>query len=818
MKVRRSDGAAVQLPPVSSNPQLPNPRTQLKLSEGRSESNSEAAHYFAFCSYCPVSTYTPMQEIKMPLSFTENMPSVSQTAPTLDMSPCDLLTVPCLTCNKKMHARSVRHHKALHRALVVLLYRAGKLPVSLLSLRLRRRSIISKRMRSKKWSPLELQKIDFAYELVKSNRMSMWPFISEKPIVCSEEVPLSLELPGDACIKSLGICQDRNALWKSEMEDAYVFVDSYGGQSNTWFIGLFDGFHGMSAAQFASKELPILILEQLIMAGHSYSLSDQERAYLSRFDLLFPKSTNTESHIVPSSSTTAKNKGTKDHRYGSIHLAFTKAFWKMDRMLRLGRNESSKIRWSGCAVTTCLIEPAASQSPSTTEASEGSSENNSEANTCEIGTLHIANAGDVHAILCKNGKGYRLTGNHSTSNRKECKRILQTGGTISKNERHGLVEGLIQSTRGLGYHGDPKLKKYIVPIPYTASVPIDSSCQFLVLASSGFWKVLNMREVVSISLQMLSFYFGSFHTDSKRKENSSFIHSSHVTLPLDEQNIDRRASIIHLLEEFSQEGHEDALMSIERLFEELLIGKKHGSNRESIERLLMHFAVKKEHGTIWKAMHHLLENIAAKEEHKISIENVVDELPPDEEYDSSTSTESLLEDHISNEEHSEDRTSVDNFSEKPLQEVKDNRTSIESFSEELLTKEEYSDDKLAVIRVAEELSPTEELNDHYSQENITKESKNLQNSVSLSSEPIGTSSPERVAIETPYDDAYIMIQGENIEATRKEPLEIQYETLANTISERLVETAKQAGACDNITVLILLLPGCAKSCSVEEQK
>ncbi|XP_069783880.1 protein phosphatase 2C-like domain-containing protein 1 [Narcine bancroftii] len=111
----------------------------------------------------------------------------------------------------------------------------------------------------------------------------------------------------------------------------------------------------------------------------------------------------------------------------------------------------------------------------------------------------------------KNGKGYRLTGNHSTSNQKEHKPILQIGGKITKNKQRGLVEGIIRSTRGLGYHGDPKLKTAIEPIPYTVTIPVDFSCQFL-LASSGFWKVLNSHEVVSITLQMLSLHFGCFST------------------------------------------------------------------------------------------------------------------------------------------------------------------------------------------------------------------------------------------------------------------------------------------------------------------
>ncbi|GCB80442.1 hypothetical protein scyTo_0018121 [Scyliorhinus torazame] len=281
----------------------------------------------------------------------------------------------------------MRHHRALHRTLHMLQYRAGSRPVSLLSLRLRRHCIIAKKIRSKKFSPLDLQNIDFAYEMVKSNRLHNWPYFIENPIVCNEELPLPLRLPSTACVKSLGIWQDRNALWKTQMEDAYVFTDCYGGRSNAWFIGVFDGFHGKAAAQFTSKDLPALILEQLVRAGHPYTLSTKQRAQLLIHNPLFHPGT------TPPSPVASQSKGANDHSYASIHVAFAKAFWKMDKVLLLGRNESSNVRWSGCTVATCLLEPASSPPRSTSGVDGSSAQSLLEDNVCEIGTLHIANAG-----------------------------------------------------------------------------------------------------------------------------------------------------------------------------------------------------------------------------------------------------------------------------------------------------------------------------------------------------------------------------------------------------------------------------------------
>ncbi|GCB80441.1 hypothetical protein scyTo_0018120 [Scyliorhinus torazame] len=159
----------------------------------------------------------------------------------------------------------------------------------------------------------------------------------------------------------------------------------------------------------------------------------------------------------------------------------------------------------------------------------------------------------------------------------------------------------------------------------------------------------------------------------------------------------------------------------------------------------------------------------------------------------------------------EDKTTMENFPEKhlPENEVRDNRFFIEHSSEALLTREKYNDDKITVTPVAEVASHTENSNGYLNQANITKKTMK-QKSVT-----IDLTASEDIDIEKLYKEAYLMNQEESSEESSQEETderqEIQYETLANTISKRLVETAKQAGACDNITVLIVLLPGCAKS-------
>ncbi|XP_033021821.1 protein phosphatase 2C-like domain-containing protein 1 [Lacerta agilis] len=149
-------------------------------------------------------------------------------------------------------------------------------------------------------------------------------------------------------------------------------------------------------------------------------------------------------------------------------------------------------------------------------------DDNSSALTEEkFGLMHIANIGNVHAVLCKNGKSYWVTKEHSTYSREERIRVLKNGGSISSNEPKGLIEGLIKSTRGLGYHGNPKLKNTVIPVPHTISFPVDDSCQFLILASNGLWEVLDKSEAVLLTLTMFSAYLEKYQRSQLKKTRMS---------------------------------------------------------------------------------------------------------------------------------------------------------------------------------------------------------------------------------------------------------------------------------------------------------
>lgn len=143
---------------------------------------------------------------------------------------------------------------------------------------------------------------------------------------------------------AVALGEDRNPPWRRDMEDVSVLINNYGGKEGTSFFGVFDGFHGGNSAELAASELSILLLEQLIKLDSSFSLASEQRDFLSRMETLF------ERDAPPS---TDMGTATKDLQ---MKQAFITAFAHMDRILGLGRNETSRFRWSGCTTVICIVD------------------------------------------------------------------------------------------------------------------------------------------------------------------------------------------------------------------------------------------------------------------------------------------------------------------------------------------------------------------------------------------------------------------------------------------------------------------------------
>ncbi|NWX20082.1 PP2D1 protein, partial [Aegotheles bennettii] len=457
----------------------------------------------------------------------------------LENNDSKLFSVFCSACQQTIYPYHLLYHKKAHKAPALLSFDSLQRQTNKKTLLAQRQKQISKLTKIPKYSETHRQKIDYSFEfLMDSHTPTLY---CDLPNINN---PSTFIKVNNSLIKALSICQDKNSTWQGDMEDRFIVLDNYGNRSDTCFLGLVDGFHGVTAAETVAAELPLLFLDQLAQTDSSYKKNIDEQQILDSFATVINADYREKESIF--SEKPGKDKTKKTNTYEWIHKAYAKAFWRMDRLLRLGRNEVSKVRWSGCSAVTCLVERIPSEETDGTEEQGGKlSENTTQSLLAKTakgvsGLLHVANIGNAHAVLCKNGKSYCLSKEHSTSNARERKRVLQNGGNISTNEPDGLVEGYLRTTRGLGHHGDPVLKRSVIPVPHTISVPIDDTCQCLILASNGLWEVLDYNKVVALTLTTFTHYLRMYECV---QQDGTSLYKSQYLMPLPEDNLNDSKAI-----------------------------------------------------------------------------------------------------------------------------------------------------------------------------------------------------------------------------------------------------------------------------------
>ncbi|XP_077128002.1 protein phosphatase 2C-like domain-containing protein 1 isoform X2 [Ranitomeya variabilis] len=409
------------------------------------------------------------------------------------VSQINEIWLPCSMCEERVNLCSLINHKQWHKANNELGCKPEDSPSNLHILAVQKEKMISRIESSSQCKYREHQKINQSFEILKGKLLSMAPYTSRMWMPSEANCHVYDMNGNDGLVKSIVICSDKNASWQSCMEDSFTVLNNYGHRQKSCFAGIFDGYHGNAAALAAAAEFPILLQDHISAMDPSYKLNEEERLFIGSFNTIFKDNYKETEHVF----SIENKKGATERHVESIHQAYAKAFWRMDRMLKLGRKESSKSRWSGCAAVTCLIEGFA----------ETDNQIPTDEDTKWLGMFHVANIGNIKAVLCKNGKSHCLTRDHSTANGQERKRVLKSGGSVSSNESYGLIEGFCTVTRGLGFHGDVQLKKSVIPAPHTISVPIYSRSQFLILASSGLWEVLSTSEVVAMARDLLTTFF-----------------------------------------------------------------------------------------------------------------------------------------------------------------------------------------------------------------------------------------------------------------------------------------------------------------------
>ncbi|RZC56664.1 hypothetical protein C5167_015510 [Papaver somniferum] len=109
--------------------------------------------------------------------------------------------------------------------------------------------------------------------------------------------------------------------------------------------------------------------------------------------------------------------------------------------------------------------------------------------------LLVANVGDSRAVICRGGNAIAVSRDHKPDQTDERQRIEDAGGFVMWAGTW-RVGGVLAVSRAFG---DRLLKQYVVADPEIQEEVVDSSLEFLILASDGLWDVVTNEEAVSMT-------------------------------------------------------------------------------------------------------------------------------------------------------------------------------------------------------------------------------------------------------------------------------------------------------------------------------
>ncbi|XP_052815844.1 protein phosphatase 2C-like domain-containing protein 1 [Mya arenaria] len=465
--------------------------------------------------------------------------------------PAPDISIICEKCKSFIPLTALKEHRSFHQALTLLRYGSDEPKNS--DLLLKRRNFVMRKIKSaatkdKPVTPQQIQEINDAYEYLKSLLDGNFEEMRQvREDVNAGVGGVALNCSPD-CVHAVGIAASANERWKSYMEDTRIFQDCFGEDKHKCFLGLYDGYHGRFAAEMAASELHKLLLSEMIkfdprtksvMGSNVLGEPDISHYKFERPDtkqseraVLYDESVSIIQNIIniceskynemikrldsdPENLDKLKeepsNEGKKKKRQKTpfeqkMENSFARAYYYLDILLSYGKDENSRIRWSGCSAATCVIQDLTEEEALETDRESVVSERAATGQLDPpktVGKIHIANAGNVHGVLVRGNRAYSLTKDHTPANKKERNRILKDGGTLTESNKDCCVNGVLLTTRGLGNHGDLPLKKCVLVEPHTGSAPIDQYAQFLILATRGVWEVFTEKEAASILIRLL---------------------------------------------------------------------------------------------------------------------------------------------------------------------------------------------------------------------------------------------------------------------------------------------------------------------------
>ncbi|WAR11469.1 PP2D1-like protein [Mya arenaria] len=409
--------------------------------------------------------------------------------------PAPDISIICEKCKSFIPLTALKEHRSFHQALTLLRYGSDEPKNS--DLLLKRRNFVMRKIKSaatkdKPVTPQQIQEINDAYEYLKSLLDGNFEEMRQvREDVNAGVGGVALNCSPD-CVHAVGIAASANERWKSYMEDTRIFQDCFGEDKHKCFLGLYDGYHGRFAAEMAASELHKLLLSEMIkfdprtksvMGSNVLGEPDISHYKFERPDtkqseraVLYDESVSIIQNIIniceskynemikrldsdPENLDKLKeepsNEGKKKKRQKTpfeqkMENSFARAYYYLDILLSYGKDENSRIRWSGCSAATCVIQDLTEE-----EALET----------------------DRESVVSERAATGQLDPPKTV--------MSMVWGTLTESNKDCCVNGVLLTTRGLGNHGDLPLKKCVLVEPHTGSAPIDQYAQFLILATRG---------------------------------------------------------------------------------------------------------------------------------------------------------------------------------------------------------------------------------------------------------------------------------------------------------------------------------------------
>ena len=353
------------------------------------------------------------------------------------------ISIRCEKCFAFVDLPSLREHRQFHSALSTLKY-TKDFPNTSDAL-LKRRNAILRKLKSaaNKENPVkreDIERVNDAYEYLKSIVDGTFEELRQvREDVDANVDGLALNCSPE-CALAVGIAASGNERWKSQMEDARAFQDCFGEDGNKCYVGLFDGYHGRFAAEVAASELHKLLLHEMMkfdprtkstitsnlamVTNLSQYKFDRPNTSQSERVILYDESVDIIQNIIKicegkyeelikeekngisggGEKKEAKQKKKDKSPFAlKMESAFRKVYYMLDILLSYGKDEHSKIRWSGCSAVTAVIQGMKDEvnygkvfgeleEKDETETDDVSVKSGLEPPR-DVGTIHLANVG-----------------------------------------------------------------------------------------------------------------------------------------------------------------------------------------------------------------------------------------------------------------------------------------------------------------------------------------------------------------------------------------------------------------------------------------